>query len=323
MTATMIAARMLGDETIDLVECPRPDPGAGEIRVRIEGCGVCASNLPLWQGRPWFEYPRQPGEGGHEAWGTVDACGPGVRLEPGRRVTFLSERAYGEFDVTSADCVVELPQDWGDRPAPGEPLGCAVNVFARSDVRPGQHVAIVGVGFLGALLVQLVAAAGAVPIAISRDPAAREHALRTGAQHALGFDDGIDSIVETVQELTAGRGCERVLEVTGKQVPLDLAGKLAAVRGRLVIAGYHQDGTRTIDMQSWNWRGLDVVNAHERDARIRTDGMREAVRLVAAGRLDPAGLYTVRLPLPLLSHGLAAAAERPVGFFKTLVAVGR
>jgi len=54
-----------------------------------------------------------------------------------------------------------------------------------------------------------------------------------------------------------------VIEAAGQQWPLDLATELTRERGRLIIAGYHQDGPRQINMQLWNWRGLDVINAHE------------------------------------------------------------
>ena len=66
-------------------------------------------------------------------------------------------------------------------------------------------------------------------------------------------------------ELTGGRFCDVVIEAVGKQWPLDLAAELAGERGRLIIAGYHQDGLRQVNMQLWNWRGLDVINAHQRD----------------------------------------------------------
>ena len=90
-------------------------------------------------------------------------------------------------------------------------------------------------------------------------------------------------IIEAVKALTGGRFCERVIEATGKQWPLDLAAELTAERGRLVIAGYHQDGPRQVNMQLWNWRGLDVINAHERDPAIYVHGVRAAVAAVAGG----------------------------------------
>src|SRR2546423_1110343 len=77
-TALGHAAVISSPREINVRELEFREPAAGEVRVRIEGCGVCASNLPLWQGKPWFEYPVEAGAPGHEAWGRVDAIGPGV-----------------------------------------------------------------------------------------------------------------------------------------------------------------------------------------------------------------------------------------------------
>src|SRR5690606_28097809 len=101
--------------------------------------------------------------------------------------------------------------------------------------------------------------------------------------------------------------------------PLDLAGELCAERGRLVVAGYHQDGPRQVNMQQWNWRGLDVVNAHERDPAVYADGIRRAVAAIEDGRLDAAPLYTHVFPLERLAEALNATRDRPDGFMKALV----
>src|ERR1044071_1353937 len=75
---------------IELQEVEFREPVAGEVRVRIEGCGVCASNVPVWQGKPWFQYPLEPGAPGHEAWGRVEAIGPEVYdVLPDERVALL------------------------------------------------------------------------------------------------------------------------------------------------------------------------------------------------------------------------------------------
>jgi threonine dehydrogenase-like Zn-dependent dehydrogenase len=76
---------------------------------------------------------------------------------------------------------------------------------------------------------------------------------------------------------------------------------------------------RSVNVQLWNWRGIDVVNAHERDPRVQLRGIREAVEAVASGRLDPRPLYTHVLPLTDLAGAMTAAAERPDGFVKALV----
>jgi threonine dehydrogenase-like Zn-dependent dehydrogenase len=193
-----------------------------------------------------------------------------------------------------------------------------MNILARSDIQPGQTVAIVGVGFLGAVLARLAANAGARVIAISRREYALETARRMGAEETVVMDDHW-RIIEAVRELTAGALCERVIEAVGKQWPLDLAAEIAQERGRLVIAGYHQDGPRQVNMQLWNWRGLDVVNAHERDPAVYAEGVRAAVRAVAAGELDPGPLFTHHYPLSRLDEALAATRDRPEGFMKAIV----
>jgi threonine dehydrogenase-like Zn-dependent dehydrogenase len=124
-----------------------------------------------------------------------------------------------------------------------------------------------------------------------------------------------------VVELTCGRLCDLVIEATGEQWPLDLAAELTRERGRLVIAGYHQGGPRQINMQLWNWRGLDVINAHERDPRIYVAGMREAVDAVARGRLDPAPLYTHTFSLDQIDQAMKMARSRPDGFLKALITI--
>jgi threonine dehydrogenase-like Zn-dependent dehydrogenase len=126
-------------------------------------------------------------------------------------------------------------------------------------------------------------------------------------------------IIERVRELTGGLFCDRVIEAVGKQWPLDLAAELTAERGKLIVAGYHQDGPRQVNMWLWNWRGIDVINAHERDPAAYIAGIREAVEAVASGRLNPAKLYTHRYPLDRLGEALDATRDRPGNFIKALV----
>jgi len=294
-------------------------PGTGEVRIRLEGCGVCASNLVPWAGPDWMQFPTEPGGLGHEGWGRVDAVGDGVEtLKVGDRVAALTFHAYASHDYAAQDMVVSLPTELADTPFPGEPLGCAMNIFKRADIRDGQTVAIVGIGFLGALLTQLASKAGARVLAVSRRKVALEVARRMGATETIVMDDHW-RIIEEVRALTGGRLCDRVIEAVGMQWPLDLAGELTMERGRLIIAGYHQDGLRQVNMQLWNWRGLDVINAHERDPAIYIAGMREAVTAVADGRLEPSSLYTHRYRLEELGKALDDTRDRPDAFIKALV----
>jgi len=295
-TGTMRAAVVESPGSIKIERQPIPEPQEGEMLVRLDGCGVCASDLPLWEGRSWFDYPRESGAPGHEGWG--------VEVATGRRVATLSYHAYAEYETVRNDHVVPLPSELAAVPFPGEALGCAFNVFSRAGVRRGSTVAVVGAGFLGLLLVQLCVGARARTLVFSR--------RRTALELAHSF--GAETPTEPGDE-----SCDVVIEAAGVQETLDLATRLCRTRGRLVIAGYHQDGPRTIDLQLWNWRGLDVVNAHERDPAVYIEGMRAAVAAVADGQLDPMPLYTHVLPLERLDEALELGRTRPEGFVKALV----
>ena len=315
MRASVIVAP--GQAVVESAERPRPGPG--QVLLRLEGSGVCASSLPLWEGRTWFTYPQASGAPGHEGWGRIVALGEAVDgLAVGQRVAALTYRAHAEYDLADAGAVVPLPEALDGVALPGEPLGCAVNIFRRSGIEAGQTVAIVGIGFLGALLTQLASHAGARVIAISRRAFALDVARACGAAETIVMDDHA-RILEEVKRLTDGRWCERTIEAVGLQWPLDLAAEITGERGRLIIAGYHQDGPRQVNMQLWNWRGIDVVNAHERDPRQYVDGIRGAVDLMAAGVLDPTPLFTHRLPLDRLGEALELTRQRPDGFMKALV----
>jgi threonine dehydrogenase-like Zn-dependent dehydrogenase len=316
---TMKAVRVTAPGQITVEAVAKPEPGPGQVRVKLEGSGVCASNLTPWAGPDWMQFPTEPGSLGHEGWGMVDALGEGVTgLAIGDRVAALSYKAYAEYDLAEAEAVVKLPDSLAGQPFPGEPLGCAMNIFRRSDIQAGQTVAIIGIGFLGAILTKLASDAGARVIAISRRPFSLDLARRMGAAETIPMEDHT-GIIERVKELTGGTFCDRVIEAVGKQWPLDLAGEITRERGRLIVAGYHQDGPRQVNMWLWNWRGLDVINAHERDPKVYVEGIREAVEAVATGRLDPSGLYTHRFPLERLDEALNATRDRPDGFLKALV----
>lgn len=315
----MRAAVLTGAGKYKIEKVPVPEPGPGQVRIRIEGCGVCASNLTPWAGPEWMRFPTAPGELGHEGWGTVDAAGEGVTsVEPGDRVAALSGKAYAQYDLAEADQVVKLPPGLRDLDAPLEPFGCAMNIFRRSGISAGQHVAVIGIGFLGAILVRLASNGGARVIAISRREESLDLARRMGAAETVPMHDH-HQIVDRVRELTSGKLCDRVIEAVGKQWPLDLAAELAREGGRLVIAGYHQDGPRQVNMQLWNWRGFDVINAHERDPNVALRGMRDAVSAIESGLIDPRLFITHRFPLDQLGDALNATRDRNGNFVKAVV----
>jgi threonine dehydrogenase-like Zn-dependent dehydrogenase len=221
-----------------------------------------------------------------------------VGLEIGDRVAAVSHRAFAEYDITSAAAVVPLPPALDHVPFPGEPFGCAFDAFARAEVRPGDPVAIIGIGFVGAVLTRLVSSAGARVIALSRRASSLRMARQMGALERVSLRKGDQaSVVARVAELTDGQLCERVIECVGTQETIELAGEIAAERGRVTIAGLHRDGAREAYVQ----------------------GIRAAAHALASGVLDPLPLLTHRYPLDKLDDAFRTTVERPDGFVKAVV----
>jgi NADPH2:quinone reductase len=310
MKTTIRAAVLESPTSFQVRRVTAPTPGLHEVLVRLEGCGVCGSNLAPWEGRPWFKYPIEAGAPGHEGWGIVERVGDEVSsVRPGERVSILSQRAFGEVDLAPETSVVRLPESLKHTPFPGEAIGCAVNVFRRSQIRAGNSVAVIGAGFLGLLVINLAAAAGAQVTAISRRQESLDRAKRMRA----------DDTIQWTEDLKVDRNFDVVIEAIGNQAALNLATELTRERGRLVIAGYHQDGPRTVNMQLWNWRGLDVINAHERDPAVYIEGMRQGVEAVVSGAVDLGPLLTHRFPLEEINRAFELMRNREAGFCKAYI----
>jgi D-arabinose 1-dehydrogenase-like Zn-dependent alcohol dehydrogenase len=307
----MRALILRGPRDAHVSEAPIPEPGHGEVLVKITACGICGSDLNAWRGVPGIEYPLAAGAPGHEAIGEVVALGPRVtspRL--GTTVTGLMWNGFAEYGVALADHMIAAPASLHEMP--GEPLACAVNVLRRAALREGADVAFVGFGYLAALIVQFLPEGVNRWIALSRRPASRELASTLGAHAVYDFDDVPSDAWDTYPV---------VIESAGVQQSLDYATWLTSFGGRLVIAGYHADGPRTVNMQSWNWKGIDVINAHERKPEVYLDALRTAFDLLTQRRDLRAlqRLHQQSWPLSDIGAAFLAAEQRPPGFFKALV----
>ena len=189
-SGTMGAAQVMAPGRVEMVEVPLALPERGEVRVRLEGSGVCASNLEPWAGQPWTVFPLSAGSLGHEGWGHVDAVGRGVTgLRVGDRVAILGLHSYASHDIVSESMAVPLPASLDGSPVPGEPAACSVMICEKARIAAGDTVAIVGTGFLGLLLVQPAAIAGARVIALSRRAEALDLARQMGAAETVLMED--------------------------------------------------------------------------------------------------------------------------------------
>lgn len=315
----MHAARIVGPRELRFEVLPLPEPKPRQVRFRVEGCGVGNASAAAWLGLGAHRYPLAPGQTGCEAWGIVDAIGNEVRnVREGDRVAAISQHSYAEFDMADAEAVARLPPDLTGLPFPGLALGGALRAIERSQLGVGHAVAVVGIGFLGAMLVRLATLAGARVVALSRRPFSLALAREMGAAWTVDLRDPERAVAE-VQELTHGDLCDAVIEATAQQAALTLAARLVAVRGKLVIAGRHCDGKREVDLDLWGQRGLDVINADDARLEAQLAGMRAAIETIESEQLDPRPLYTHIYGLDDLAQALDTACERPLGFIKALI----
>ena len=214
----------------ELVERDIPDPGAGEVRIKVAACGVCHSDSITKEGLfPGIAYPRVPG---HEVIGTIDAAGPSVAgwavgqrvgvgwhggycgycdscrrgdafaCETETLVTGVShDGGYGEYMIAPATALARVPDDLAS--VESVPLMCAgittFNALRHSGAGPGDVVAVLGIGGLGHLGVQFAAKMGFNTVAIARGADKGPFARELGAHHYI--DSQAENPAAALQEL--------------------------------------------------------------------------------------------------------------------------
>ena len=264
--ATMKTARIpAANAKFELTDVEIPDPDRGQVRVKVHACGVCHSDSLTVVGAMGNPFPRAPG---HEVAGVVDAVGDGVSTwnvgdrvgvgwfggcdftcEPCRRGDFIScengqvpgiayDGGYAEYMVAPAEALARIPDDLSDVDA--APLMCAgittFNALRESVARPGDVVAVVGMGGLGHLGIQFAAGMGFEVVAIARGKDKEPLAKELGAHHYIDSEAS-----DVADELNQLGGAQVVLATV--TVPDAMTATLSALkaRGQLVVVGAPHD----------------------------------------------------------------------------------
>jgi L-iditol 2-dehydrogenase len=301
-----------------IAEVPPPGIGAGEVLLRVAACGVCASELDIYQGAAGHAvYPWHPG---HEVSGVVDRVGERVAgLTAGDPVAvWATTGGYGEYlAVPAAHCfpAAGVPLELA---ALGEPLACAVNAVELAGVRLGDDVVVVGAGFMGQLVNRLVQLRGPRQVIVA-DPRDDALARAASAGATATVNPAQNDLAGAVADLTGGAGADVTIEITGSQSALETIGDCTRMSGTLVIAGYHQGRPRQVPLAEWNWNAFRIANAHFRDQATILGGMRAGMRLVTSGRISLEGLVTHRFPLAAIDQAFRTAIDKPDGFVKATV----
>jgi D-arabinose 1-dehydrogenase-like Zn-dependent alcohol dehydrogenase len=266
MTSTMKMARVPeANGQFELVDVDIPQPGPGQVRVKVHACGVCHSDALTVMGAMGNTFPRAPG---HEVAGAVDAVGDGVTswsagdrvgvgwfggcdftCEACRRGDFIScangqvagisyDGGYAEYMVAPAEALARIPDDLSDVDA--APLLCAgittFNALRTSVARPGDLVAILGVGGLGHLGIQYAAKMGFEVVAIARGMEKGPLAKELGAHHYIDAKAS-----DVAKELTKLGGAQVALvTITAADAMTSPLGGLKP-RGQLIVVGASAD----------------------------------------------------------------------------------
>ncbi|MGF6883246.1 2-desacetyl-2-hydroxyethyl bacteriochlorophyllide A dehydrogenase [Nocardia sp. GAS34] len=340
---TMRSAVIFGPSELRVIEKPVPEPGPGEVLLRVEAASLCGTDLKI---RAGSFFPAQPEPGtftpGHEYAGTVVAVGPTVaEFVPGDRVVVeahrgcmrcencvrgrytsclnygradLGHRAMGmsvdggfaEYVVNHVSTLYRLPDAVSFEEAVMITTA-GTSMYAidtMGGLVAGDTVAVIGPGPVGLTAVQLLKAMGAARVILTGTRASR---LRLGGE--LGADVVVDARetdpVAAVLEATGGLGVDAVLECSGANETVDQAIRMCKPAGRIVLVGYFH-GPVTADLNRAVKTGLTLFT-------IRGEGNRavgRAVTMAERGLLRTAPLITHRFPLDDIAEAFDAVEQR-------------
>jgi L-iditol 2-dehydrogenase len=321
----MIAAVLSGPRSLALQSVPSPSPGAADVVIRVKAAGLCGTDYRIWTGERPVQYPRVMG---HEFVGTVAAVGRDVTslsvgqtvaVEPnyscgacplcreGNRNLCLSRVAVGidvdggfaEEATVPARCCWPAPDGLSDeRLLLAEPLAVVVRAVGRAVPEPGETAAVLGLGSLGLLAVQVLKARGARVLAVARST------RRLGLARELGADavalSGADDDTTAARAFSGREGVDLVIETAGTAPAVEQAVNLCRPGGRVVLTGLPHEATAL----NFFWvvrRELRIIGS-----MIYQDEFPEAMRLLATGAVRADRLLSQTFPLARIDDAFQA-----------------
>jgi putative PIG3 family NAD(P)H quinone oxidoreductase len=316
-----------GPEVLEWKDVPTPEPGRGEVRVRVRATAVNRADLLQRMGL----YPAPPDAPqkipGLELAGEIDALGPGVtQWQVGDRVFGLvGGGAYAEATVTHADCVARMPDglSFSDAAAIPEAFITAWDAMVtQAGLGAGETVLVHAVGSgVGTAAVQIARALSARALGTARTAAKLGRAGKLGMDRGFTVADG--KFADDVLRATAGRGVDVVLElVGGGYLAEDLS--CTATRARIVLVGLMAGVRADVDLALLLRKRLHVMGTQLRNRPLgekiaaTQEFARHVVPLVASGALVP--VVERVLPLSQASAAHAAMASNE-GFGKIVLSV--
>lgn len=290
----VVCRELTGMAGLALEAWPVPEPGPGEVRIRIAAAGVNFADTLVISGT-YQEKPNPPFVPGFEVAGTVDALGPDVRADLlGVRVlATVASGGYAEYALAASDDLVRLPPSIDDVSAAGFAIAYGSSYGAlrwEARLQPGETLVVHGAsGGVGLTAVECGKAMGAIVIATCRGSEKGRIAREQGADHVLDTDR--DDLRAAIKELTDGRGADVVFDPVGKSVEqASLRG--LAFGGRWLIVGFAGGGVPALPANILMVKNIAVLGFNwgayrRRRPDLVRQGLGELLAWHAEGRLRP------------------------------------
>lgn len=338
MADTMLAERFHAEtREVRLEEVPVPEPGAGQVRIKVAYCGICHSDLSLISGA--FPAPVPVVTQGHEAAGVIDKIGPGVtRWEVGDRVipsagrpclqcrrcrrgdftnclnlqlmAFAYDGAWAQYTISQSLGLTRVPDEVDMKQAAlladavSTPFGAVVRT---GRVHPGNAVGIWGLGGVGTHIVQLARLAGAVPIiGFDINEESMERALRQGADHVFRSDD--PNLLDRVAEATGGRMIDVAFDAVGIRSTLRQAVSTLDNGGKVVVVGMSAQDMDLGPFVDFNLKSKQVMG----HIGYKNQDISMLAEMLKYGRLDLTESVSEVVPLRDIKVGIEHL-EKKVG----------
>ncbi|MBN1642182.1 MAG: alcohol dehydrogenase catalytic domain-containing protein [Anaerolineae bacterium] len=324
----MKAVMLWEPERMECIDIPMRPLGRGEVRLKVEACAICGSDLEGYHGlHPTMTLPRVMG---HEVASTVAEVGPGVQdLSVGDRIAgigrvscgvcaacrngradqcvsplgpgFTAQGAYAEYLVSRAEGCTLIPEGVSFvEAAVAQPAGIANHAVAtRAHVERGETILIQGCGPIGLSAMMLAKLRGATVISTDIVDYRCDFARQMGADLALNAHR--DHVEEAVRDLTGGRGADKVIECVGGDQDETIPEAVTCVkdRGLVAVVGSFAHNRATLPVINFKFKEKTVLGSQS-----MPEGYEPIFELLLAGKLDLMQLVTHRLSIGEAQHGL-------------------
>lgn len=297
-----------------VIEVPDPTPRAHEVLVDVLACGVCTSDRSAWSDH---DPSTAPVRLGHEVVGRVTAVGDAAeRWRVGDVVTGLTGGGFATRALFDADALAPVPPGVAPELALGEPLAVLEEAISRAGIRPGDRVAIVGLGFMGLGLVQL--AAQRLPgllVGIDSRPGNDAHARQLGADE-VHRSDALP--VEFTEPGDRDHRFNVVIEAAGTTDALEVCARIVRPYGTVCIVGYHHSADAPLDLEFW-YKGTTIVNGFSPHRPRTMHALRAGLDMIANRTFSYDALITHTFGLDEVDDAFELMRQHPAGFVKSVI----